>query len=58
MTSGGIGYPTGTSIALAYLAPDLAEPGTLLEVEVFGERIGATVAAGPLYDPRGKRIRA
>jgi glycine cleavage system T protein len=58
VTSGGIGYATGTSIALAYLSPDLAEPGTALEVEVFGERVGSTVAAGPVYDPEGARIRS
>jgi glycine cleavage system T protein len=58
VTSGGIGYATGTSIALAYLSPELAEPGTALEVEVFGERVGSTVAAGPVYDPEGARIRS
>jgi 4-methylaminobutanoate oxidase (formaldehyde-forming) len=58
VTSGGIGYATGTSIALAYLASGLAEPETLLEVEVFGERVGATVASGAIYDRVGERIRA
>ena len=58
VTSGGIGYTLGTSIALAYLAPDLASPGTSLEVEVFGDRVGAVVVDTPLYDPRGERLRA
>jgi 4-methylaminobutanoate oxidase (formaldehyde-forming) len=56
VTSGGIGYTTGTSIAFAYLAPELAEASSL-EVEVFGERVGATIAAEPLHDPKGERIR-
>jgi 4-methylaminobutanoate oxidase (formaldehyde-forming) len=55
VTSGGLGYATGTSIALAYLAPGLA--GSALDVEVFGERVGAVVADGPLHDPAGARIR-
>jgi glycine cleavage system aminomethyltransferase T len=32
--------------------------GTAVDVEVFGEWIGAEVADEPLYDPRGERIRA
>ena len=58
VTSGGIGYTTGTSIALAYLPVDLAEPGTALEVEVFGDRVKAGVVADAPYDPKGDRIRA
>jgi glycine cleavage system aminomethyltransferase T/glycine/D-amino acid oxidase-like deaminating enzyme len=58
VTSGGIGYTTGRSIALAYLPPDLAIPGTALAVEVFGDRVPATVAEGPAWDPKGERIRA
>ena len=57
VTSGGIGYTTGTSIALAYLPFELAEPGTTLDVEVFGDRVGARVAAEPPHDPKGERIR-
>jgi glycine cleavage system aminomethyltransferase T len=58
VTSGGIGYAVGTSIALAYLPPALAEPGTRCDVEVFGERVAAVVARSPLWDPAGERIRA
>ena len=58
VTSGGIGYTVGASIAFAYLPIGLAEVGTRLEVEVFGEWIAAEVAREPLYDPRGERIRA
>jgi glycine cleavage system aminomethyltransferase T/glycine/D-amino acid oxidase-like deaminating enzyme len=58
VTSGGIGYAVGRSIAFAYLPPALLEPGTRLETEVFGERVGAEVARRPIYDPAGERIRS
>jgi 4-methylaminobutanoate oxidase (formaldehyde-forming) len=57
VTSGGVGYAVGKSIAYAYLAPELATQGRALEVEVFGERVPAGVATEPLYDPDGERIR-
>ncbi len=58
VTSGGVGYTLGTSIAFAYLPLELAEAGTALSVEVFGKRVAASVADDPLYDPKGERIRA
>jgi glycine cleavage system T protein len=57
VTSGGVGYAIAKSIAYAYLPIALADVGRPLEVEVFGERVGAEVAAEPLYDPRGERVR-
>jgi 4-methylaminobutanoate oxidase (formaldehyde-forming) len=56
--SGGYGYTVGRNIGLVYLPPDLAQVGTALEVEVFGERVPAEVAPDVLYDPAGTRIRA
>ncbi len=58
VTSGGIGYAVGASIAFAYLPIELAVPGTELEVEVFGERVSASVGPRALWDPKGERIRA
>jgi glycine cleavage system T protein len=58
VTSGGIGYTVARSIAFAYLPAALARVGSRLEVEVFGEWIGAEVAREPLHDPKGERIRA
>ena len=58
VTSGGIGYAIGASIAFAYLPIELADVGTALSVEVFGERVDAVVASAPLYDPKGERIRS
>ena len=37
-TSGGFGHRVDKSIALGMLRADLAEPGTEVEVEIFGER--------------------
>jgi glycine cleavage system aminomethyltransferase T len=58
ITSGGYGYSVGRSIAYAYLPLAYAAVGTALDVEVIGERIGALVAAEPLWDPKGERIRS
>ena len=58
VTSGAVGYWVGSSIAFAYLPADLVLPGTAAEVLVFGEWVAATVAAEPLFDPKGERIRA
>ena len=58
ITSGGIGYAVERSIAFAYLPSPLPDPGTRLEVEVFGERVGAEIVGRALWDPAGERIRA
>jgi glycine cleavage system aminomethyltransferase T len=57
VTSGGYGYTVGRSIAYAYLPAEHAEPGSAVAVEVFGDWIEGEVAAEPLFDPRGERIR-
>jgi 4-methylaminobutanoate oxidase (formaldehyde-forming) len=59
LRSGGYGYTVGRNIGLVYLPADVAGAvGTPLEVEVFGERVPAEVAADVLYDAEGARIRA
>ncbi|MDP9342541.1 MAG: FAD-dependent oxidoreductase [Actinomycetota bacterium] len=58
VTSGGQGYSVGASIAYAYMPISLAEPGTAVAVEVFGEWIPAIASAEPLFDPKGERIRS
>jgi 4-methylaminobutanoate oxidase (formaldehyde-forming) len=58
VTSGGYGYTVERSIAYAYVPAINAEPGQPIEVELFGEWIAGEVAAEPLYDPSGSRIRA
>ena len=57
VTSGGWSHTLGCSVALAYLATSHAAIGTPVQVEVFGERRTARVAAEPLYDPNNERLR-
>jgi glycine cleavage system aminomethyltransferase T/glycine/D-amino acid oxidase-like deaminating enzyme len=58
VTTGGYGYTVESSIAYAYIPPDMAEPGTAVAVEIFGRWVEGEVAAEPLFDPKGERIRA
>jgi glycine cleavage system T protein len=58
VTSGGIGYRVGRSIAFAYLPDGLDEVGTKVSIEVFGEWVDAEVVEDTLWDPSGERIRA
>ena len=55
VTSGGYGYTVERSIAYAYL-PEPAVGGRV-EVEIFGRQVPGVVAAEPLYDPKGERLR-
>jgi glycine cleavage system aminomethyltransferase T/glycine/D-amino acid oxidase-like deaminating enzyme len=57
VTSGGYGYTVGRSIAYAYL-PAALDVGAQVEIEIFGAWVPGQVAAEPLFDPRGERIRA
>jgi dimethylglycine dehydrogenase len=57
-SSGGYGHRTGKSVALGYVLPDLAAPGTKLEVEVLGRKLAAEVVAMPLYDPKNVKMKA
>jgi glycine cleavage system aminomethyltransferase T/glycine/D-amino acid oxidase-like deaminating enzyme len=56
VTSAAFGHTVGRPIAYAWL-PATATPGTAVEIEYFGRRIAATVAAEPLVDPSMTRIR-
>ncbi len=58
VTSGGYGYTVERSIAYAYLPAGAVEPGRAVEVEIFGEWVPGEVAAEPLFDPAGERVRA
>lgn len=58
-TSGAWGYRVGHSVALGMLRADLTEPGTEIEVEIYGDRCKATVMPdAPLWDPDNSRLRA
>ncbi len=55
VTSAAYGYTIGRGVVFGYLPAEVAAEGTPVEVEYFGERIAATVAADPLWDPKGER---
>ena len=55
VTSAAFGHTIGKPIAYAWLP--VLDPGTPVEVEYFGERLAATVAEEPLFDPKMTRIR-
>ena len=58
-TSGDWGYRVNASIALGMVRPELAEPGTELEIDIFGHRCKAVVQPDqPLWDPQNERLRA
>ncbi|HEX4304941.1 MAG TPA: glycine cleavage T C-terminal barrel domain-containing protein, partial [Solirubrobacterales bacterium] len=58
VTTGGYGYTVGSSIAYAYLPAALAAPGTAVAIEIFGTWVEGEVAAEPLFDQAGERIRS
>jgi glycine cleavage system T protein len=57
VTSGGYGYTVERSIAYAYVPAADAGVGTRVEVEIFGAWLGGEIAAEPLYDAAGSRLR-
>lgn len=58
VTSAGYGYTVGHGIAYAWLPTALTRPGTSVRIGWFDERLPATVAAEPLFDPGMSRLRA
>ncbi|HEY7162226.1 MAG TPA: FAD-dependent oxidoreductase [Acidobacteriota bacterium] len=57
VTSGGYGVSIRASIAFAYLLVEFATVGMGTEILVFGNWITGKIMKGPLYDPKGQRIR-
>jgi 4-methylaminobutanoate oxidase (formaldehyde-forming) len=58
LRSAGYGYTVRKNIGYVYLPPELAKPGTRVQVDVFGEMVPAEVTADVLYDPNGERLRS
>jgi dimethylglycine dehydrogenase len=56
-TSGGYGWRTGKSLALAMVRPDCAEPGSALEIPILGKPHRAIVVADSPYDPENGALR-
>jgi glycine cleavage system aminomethyltransferase T len=58
VTSAAYGYTIGKNIAYAWLPASAAVPGRPVEIEYFGEKVAAVVAAEPLFDPGMTRLRS
>ncbi len=58
VTSANYGHSIGRGIVYGYLPIEYAKAGRNVDVLYFGERLQATVANEPLYDPDGRRMKA
>ncbi|MFV0384212.1 GcvT family protein [Paracoccus sp. (in: a-proteobacteria)] len=58
LTSGGYSVIFGKQIGMGYVRPDLAVPGTRLQVRMFRELWSAQVTVDSPHDPPNARIRA
>lgn len=58
VSSGAFGPSVGRSLAFGYVTPEIATPGTQVEIVILGEPRTATVQARALYDPGNERPRA
>ncbi len=58
VTSANYGHSIGRGIVYGYLPMDYTEVGTSVDVLYFDERLPATVAREPLYDPQGTKMKA
>jgi dimethylglycine dehydrogenase len=57
VSSGSYSYHFERNIGLAYVPPELAVPGTPLEIPILGQRRAARVVADSPYDPENARPR-
>jgi len=57
-TSGYYGHTLKKSLAIGYIKPEYAEPGTELEILILGERKKATVLIESPFDPDNSHLRA
>ena len=56
-TGGGFGFRVDKSLALGMIRPELAAPGTSLEIEILGRNYPATVIPESPFDPANDRLR-
>ena len=56
-TSGGYGWRTSKSLAIAMVPPDLAMPGAKFEIAILGTRYAATIIEDSPFDPANDRLR-
>ncbi|MEQ3728188.1 MAG: glycine cleavage T C-terminal barrel domain-containing protein, partial [Tateyamaria sp.] len=56
-TSGGYSVAFGKSIGMGYVSPELAVPGTKLQVKMFDQLWDAEIVQDSPYDPDNAAIR-
>ena len=56
-TGGNFGFRMNESLALGMVKPELAEPGTEIEIEILGKNYPATVVQESPFDPKQERLR-
>ena len=57
VTSGAYGHTTGRNIAMGYVDPAHAAPGTELTIRIIGGHSPAVVSADPMFDAAHERPR-
>ena len=57
-TSGGYGWRTGKSLALAMMRPEFSNIGSEVDLRILGETRRAVVIGDSPYDPENKALRA
>lgn len=58
ISSAAIGATTGKLLAMAFVEPDAAHPGTPLTVSIHGQHRAANVLPGPVFDPDNSLLRS
>jgi len=56
-TGGGFGFRVNKSLALGMVRPDLAKPGTEMEIEILGKTYPAVAVPDSPFDPKNERLR-
>lgn len=57
ITSGEWGHRVGMNLAYAFVDPELASEGNSMKLDLYGDRVTATVIAFSPYDPSFERMR-
>ena len=57
-TSGGYGWRTGKSLALAMVKPEFSQPGSEVDMRILGEMRRAIVIPNSPYDPKNAALRS
>ena len=58
ITSGAYGYRVGLNLAYGCVAPDLAQCGAAMQLDLCGDYVGAEVIKPSPYDPHFERMRS